>query len=242
MLKVQLQLIPADGRLQRIGRTPKTDQSSMTNRYWSLLLLSMLTGQAHLARAEPNASATEQPKAPDLLQQCHIKEFVKPIFPDDPYIMFAPASAKVEASMGASSRCSFGVQITLPCMKKLGTRLDSLFKVNGDEEEGKKLIASFAASEEELNKSMDGVSFSYTVQEQDAGAKFSNIAAVTIDEKGRKQKEKFSDVKAFQKAFNMADSMNVDDSVKKLCALNDVPDDKFMEKLGEVVGQTSSKK
>ncbi len=89
---------------------------------------------------------------------------------------------------------------------------------------------------------MDGVSFSYTVQEQDAGAKFSNIAAVTIDEKGRKQKEKFSDVKAFQKAFNMADSMNVDDSVKKLCALNDVPDDKFMEKLGEVVGQTSSKK
>jgi hypothetical protein len=114
--------------------------------------------------------------------------------------------------------------------------------VNGDEEEGKKLIASFAASEEEMSKSMEGVSFSYTVQEQDSAPKFSNIAAVTIDEKGRKQKEKFSDVKAFQKAFNMAEAMNVDESVKKLCALNDVPDDKFMDKLGEVVGQTNSRK
>jgi hypothetical protein len=40
----------------------------------------------------------------------------------------------------------------------------------------------------------------------------------------------------------MAEAMNVDESVKKLCALNDVPDDKFMDKLGEVVGQTNSRK
>ncbi len=87
----------------------------MKKHLWSLILVSMLSGQAHLARAEPNASAADEPKAPDIAQQC-------------------------------------------------------------------------------------------------------------------------------QKAFNMSESMNVDDSVKKLCALNDVPDDKFMEKLGEVVGQTSSKK
>lgn len=80
------------------------------------------------------------------------------------------------------------------------------------------------------------------MQEQDSAAKFSNIAAVTIDEKGRKQKEKFPDVKAFQKAFNMGEAMNVDESVKKLCALNDAPDDKFMEKLAEAVGQPNPKK
>ena len=64
---------------------------------------------------------------------------------------------------------------------------------NGEEEEGKKLTAGFAASEEELNQSIQGVSFGYTVQEMDGGAdpKFSNIVAITVDAKGRKQKEKF---------------------------------------------------
>jgi hypothetical protein len=210
--------------------------STKNSLLWSLPVLCSLIG-LEAAQAEPGAAPP-----PDVSQQCHVREFIKPIFPEDPYITFAPVAPKVEASMGASSRCSFGVQITLPCMKKLGARLENVFKVNGDEEEGKKLIASFAASEEEMSKSMEGVSFSYTVQEEDPAPTFSNIAAVTIDEKGRKQKEKFSDVKAFQKAFNMAEAMNVDDSVKKLCALNDVPDDKFMDKLGEVVGQTSSRK
>lgn len=210
--------------------------SAKNSLLWSLPVLCSLFGQGG-AQAEP-----DQPKAADVSQQCHIKEFIKPIFPEDPYVMFVPASARVEASMGSASRCSFGVQITLPCLKKLGGRLETIFRVNGDEEEGKKLIATFAAAEEEMGKSMEGVSFSYTVQEQDSAAKFSNIAAVTIDEKGRKQKEKFPDVKAFQKAFNMGEAMNVDESVKKLCALNDVPDDKFMEKLAEAVGQPNPKK
>ncbi len=216
--------------------TPSSDRNSLS---LSLALLSSLIVLG-VARAEPSSGTAPDPNA-DAAQQCHIKEFIKPIFPEDPYIMFAPAAARVEASMGGSSRCSFGVRITLPCLKKLGDRLETIFKLNGEEEEGKKLTANFAASEEEMSKSLEGVSFSYTVQEQEPG-KFSNIAAVTIDEKGRKQKEKFPDVAAFQKAFDMGGAMNVDESVKKLCALNDVPDNKFMEKLGEVVNETSSKK
>ena len=128
---------------------------------WSVSVLCSLIGLG-AAKAEPGVATP-----PDVSQQCHVKEFIKPIFPEDPYITFAPVAPKVEASLGASSRCSFGVQITLPCMKKLGARLENVFKVNGDEEEGKKLIASFAASEEEMSKSMEGVSFSYTVQEQE---------------------------------------------------------------------------
>jgi len=61
---------------------------------WSLPVLGSLIGLG-AAQAEPGAATP-----PDVSQQCHVREFIKPIFPEDPYITFAPVAPKVEASMG----------------------------------------------------------------------------------------------------------------------------------------------